>query len=53
MISQLHVLLYILRSEDTRSSLCVSTLNTVRNLRTLLLTHLQLTFLTLPLPFAT
>ena len=53
MISQLLVPLYILCSEDTRSSLCVSTPNTVCNLRTLpLLTSLP-HFLTLPLPFAT
>ena len=39
-ISQLHVPLYILCSEDMRSSLCVSTLNTVCNLRTLLSTYL-------------
>ena len=56
MISQLPVALYILCSEDIRSSLCVSTLNLVCNLRTLTyLLYLLLCghTLTLPLPFAT
>ena len=53
MISHLPVLLYILCSEDTRSSLCVSTPNTVCNLRTLLLLTSLPAILTLPLPFAT